>query len=226
MRSGNSEPELSFRSALLCLVMVVTTPSQAVLSDLGNLPAFDRVLRVASNDTDAAAQKEWPSKDPPSRLTPAASQKQTEGTITLRGQVRLKAILKMGRAARSSDLTVAQSSTKSLNCKRPDRDRWLAATYVSHIRQPASSIGSAELQNAAITIEGVTKARDDFAAVQRKLRGRGSEGVALACRSRAARRATVRSGPLNCGKANLDFDCHAPDQQDQILWRLCSVSFP
>src|SRR5690242_2206912 len=90
MRLGNSGLSI-FSSALLCLAMIVATPSQAVPQRPWYFAAFDLVL--ASNDTDAATQKDAAKQIEQaylSRLTKA-----DEGTITLRGQVPSESDLKI-----------------------------------------------------------------------------------------------------------------------------------
>jgi hypothetical protein len=177
MRLGNSGLGI-FSSALLCLAMIVTTPSQAVPQRPWYFAAFDLVLHVASNDTDAAAQKDAAKQIEQaylSRLTKA-----DEGTITLRGQVPSESDLKIlqGVAAATSPGAAVVDKSR-VNANVPDRDGWLAAMTFALRQLGKLQSGSAELQNAAITIEGVTKAKDDFAAVQKKLQEEAPKGLRL-----------------------------------------------
>jgi hypothetical protein len=214
MRLGNSSLSI-FSSALLCFAMVVTTPSQAVPQRPWYFAAFDRVLRVASNDTDAATQKDAAKQIEQaylSRLTKA-----DEGTITLRGQVPSEGDLKIlqGVAAATSPGAAVVDKSR-VNANVPDRDRWLAAMTFALRQLGKLQSGSAELQNAAITIEGVTKAKDDFAAVQRKLGEEAPKGLRLHVALKPhdvhpfVWTAQLRQGTLT-------LTGYVPDQQDQIL---------
>jgi hypothetical protein len=61
----------------------------------------------------------------------------------------------------------------------PDRDSWLAAMTFA-LRQLAKlDTGTVFLSDASIAIDGVTKADDDFSAVQKKVKDEVPKGLAL-----------------------------------------------
>ena len=215
MRLGNSDLSI-FSSALLCFAMFVATPSEAVPQRPWYLAAFDRVLRVAVNgDADAAAQKDAAKQIEQaylSRLTKAE-----EGTITLRGQVPSESDLKIlqGVAAATSPGAAVVDKSR-VNANVPDRDRWLAAMTFALRQLGKLQSGSAVLRNAAITIEGVTKADDDFAAVQKKLREEAPKGLNLEVALKPHDvHPFVWIAQLHQG--TLTLTGHVPDLQDQIL---------
>ena len=213
MRLGSSGLSI-FSSALLCFAMVVTTPSQAVPQRPWYFAAFDRVLRVASNDT-AATQKDAAKQIEQaylSRLTKA-----DEGTITLRGQVPSESDLKILQGVAAATSPGAAVVDKShVNANVPDRDTWLAAMTFALRQLGKLQSGSAVLQNAAITIEGVTKANDDFAAVQKKLREEAPKGLYLNVALKPHDvHPFVWTAQLQQG--TLTLTGYVPDQQDQVL---------
>ncbi len=214
MRLGNSDLGI-FSSALLCFATLVTTPSQAIPQRPWYFAAFDRVLRVVSNDTEAASQKDAAKQIEQaylSRLTKAE-----EGTITLRGHVPSESDLKIlqGVAAATSP-GAAVIDRSRVNANVPDRDTWLAAMTFALRQLGKLQSGSAVLQNAAITIEGVTKADDDFAAVQKKLREEAPKGLYLQVALKPHNvHPFVWSAQLQEG--TLTLTGHVPDQQDQVL---------
>ncbi len=217
MRLGNSDLSI-FSSALLCLATFVTTPSEAVPQRPWYLDAFDRVLQVVDqNDSqrDAAPQKEAAKQIEQaylSRLTKAE-----EGTITLRGQVPSDSdlrILQGVAAATSPGAPVVDRS--HVNANVPDRDAWLAAMTFALRQLGKLQSGSAVLYNTAITIEGVTKADDDFSAVQKKLREEAPKGINLHVALKPHDvHPFVWTAQLQQG--NLTLSGHVPDLQDQIL---------
>jgi len=193
--------------------MIVATPSQAVPQRPWYFAAFDLVL--ASNDTDAATQKDAAKQIEQaylSRLTKA-----DEGTITLRGQVPSESDLKIlqGVAAATSPGAAVVDKSR-VNANVPDRDRWLAAMTFALRQLGKLQSGSAELQNAAITIEGVTKAKDDFAAVQRKLQEEAPKGLRLHVALKPHDvHPFVWTAQLQQGALTLTG--YVPDEQAQIL---------
>lgn len=214
MRLGHSDLSI-FSSALLCFATFVTTPSQAVPQRPWYFAAFDRVLHVVNNDKDTASQKDAAKQIEQaylSRLTKAE-----EGTITLRGQVPSESDLRIlqGVAAATSP-GAAVIDRSRVNANVPDRDTWLAAMTFALRQLGKLQSGSAVLRNAAITIEGVTKADDDFAAVQKKLREEAPKGLHLQVALKPHDvHPFVWIAQLQQG--NLTLTGYVPDQQDQIL---------
>ena len=216
MRLGNSDLSI-FSSALLCFAAFVTTPSEAAPQRPWYVEAFDRVLRVVDNDTaaEAAPQKEAAKQIEQaylSRLTKAE-----EGTITLRGQVPSDSDLKILQGVAAATSPGAPVIDRShVNANVPDRDTWLAAMTFALRQLGKLQSGSAVLHNTAITIEGVTKADDDFTAVQRKLREEAPKGLHLNVALKPHDvHPFVWNAQLQQGTLNLSG--HVPDQQDQIL---------
>ena len=215
MRFGNSDLGV-YSSALLCFAMFVTTPSEAIPQRPWYLAAFDRVFRVVvNNETDAQSQQDTARQIEQAYLSRLS--KAEEGTITLRGQVPSESDLKIlqGVAAATSP-GAAVIDRSSVNANVPDRDSWLAAMTFALRQLGKLQSGSAVLKNAAITIEGVTKADDDFAAVQKKLREEAPKGLNLkvALKPHDAH-PFVWIAQLQQG--TLVLTGHVPDQQDQIL---------
>jgi hypothetical protein len=215
MRLGNSDLSI-FSSALICFAAFVTTPSEAFPRQPWYFAAFDRVLRVAvSNDTDAASQKDAAKQIEQtylSRLTKAE-----EGTITLRGQVPSESDLKILQGVAAATSPGASVIDKSrVNANVPDRDTWLAAMTFALRQLGKLQSGSAVLHNTAIIIEGVTKADDDFSAVQKKLREEAPKGLKLQVALKPHDvHPFVWIAQLQQGTLNLTG--HVPDQQGQIL---------
>ena len=215
MRFGN--PDLGiYSSALLCLATFAATPSEAIPQRPWYLATFDRVLRVVVNDdVTVAAQKNAAKQIEEaylSRLT-----KIDEGTITLRGKVPSESDLRIlqGVAAATSP-GAAVIDRSSVNANVPNRDSWLAAMTFALRQLGKLQSGTAVLQNTAITIEGVTKANDDFLAVQKKLRDEAPKGLNL---NVALKPHDVH--PFVWG-AQLEHGAlillgHVPEQGDQIL---------
>jgi hypothetical protein len=216
MRLGNSDLSI-FSTALLCFATFVTTPSEAVPQRPWYLAAFDRVLRVVvSNDTDVLASQKDAAKQIEqaylSRLTKAE-----EGTITLRGQVPSESDLKIlqGVAAATSP-GAAVIDRSRVNANVPDRDTWLAAMTFALRQLGKLQSGSAVLRNTAILIEGVTKADDDFAGVQKKLREEAPKGLNLLVALKPHDvHPFVWIAQLQQGTLNLTG--YVPDQQGQDL---------
>ena len=215
MRLGNSDLSI-FSSASLCFATFVTTPSEAVPQRPWYLSAYDRVLRVVvSNDADAVSQKDAAKQIEQaylSRLTKAE-----EGTITLRGQVPSESDLKILQGVAAATSPGAPVIDRSrVNANVPDRDSWLAAMTFALRQLGKLQSGSAVLRNTAILIEGVTKADDDFAAVQKKLREEAPKGLYLQVALKPHDvHPFVWIAQLHQG--TLTLAGHVPDEQDKIL---------
>ena len=83
-----------------------------------------------------------------------------------------------GVAAATSPGAALVDKTKA-NANVPDRDSWLAAMTFA-LRQLAKlDTGTVFLSDASIAIDGVTKADDDFSAVQKKVKDEVPKGLAL-----------------------------------------------
>ena len=225
MRLGNSDLSV-FLSALLCFATFVITPSEAVPQRPGYLAVVDRVIRVVDqNDrqADAAPQQEAAKQIEQaylSRLTKAE-----EGTITLRGQVPSDSDLKIIQGVAAATSPGAPVIDKShVNANVPDRDTWLAAMTFALRQLGKLQSGSAVLSNAAITIEGVTKADDDFSSVQKKLREEAPKGVNLHVALKPHDvHPFVWTAQLQQG--TLTLSGHVPDLQDQILYAYTRALF-
>ncbi len=216
MRLGNLDLTV-FSSALLCAAAFITNPAEAVPQRPWYFVAFDQVLGIVINsDTqaEAAASNEASKKIEQAYLSRLTKE---EGKITLRGHVPSESDLKILQGVAAATSPGASLIDKSrVNANVPDRDTWLAAMTYALRQLGKLQSGSAVLQNTAIAIEGVTRADDDFAAVQRKLREEAPKGLHL----RVALKPHdvhpfVWLAQLQPGALNLSG--HVPDQQDEIL---------
>ena len=165
--------------------------------------------RCRASQKDAAKQIEQAYL---SRLTKAE-----EGTITLRGQVPSESDLKILQGVAAATSPGASVIDKSrVNANVPDRDTWLAAMTFALRQLGKLQSGSAVLHNTAIIIEGVTKADDDFSAVQKKLREEAPKGLNLQVALKPHDvHPFVWIAQLQQGTLNLTG--YVPDQQDQVL---------
>src|SRR5262249_20960507 len=203
-----------FSSALLCFGTFCTTPSQALPQQPWYMTAVDRFLRVVHNDSKdgqvTAADKQL-DQNYFSRIT------KEENTITLKGDVPSDSDLKILQgvaAATSPGATLADKS--HLNVNVPDRDVWLAAMTFALRQLGKLDHGSAQLRNNFIAIEGVTKAGDDFAAVQKKLREETPKVLTLQVALKPHDvHPFVWFAQLQPGTLNLSG--HVPDKQDKVL---------
>ena len=225
MRLGNSDLSI-FSSALLCFATFAISPSEALPQRPWYLAAFDRVLQVVDQDDSqraAAPQKEAAKQIEQaylSRLTKAE-----EGTITLRGQVPSDSDLKILQGVAAATSPGAPVIDRShVNANVPDRDAWLAAMTFALRQLGKLQSGSAVLYNTAITIEGVTKADDDFSAVKKKLREEAPKGLHL---NVALKPHDVHPFVWNAQlqQGALTLSGHVPDLQDQILYSYARVLF-
>lgn len=213
MKFGNSDLSI-FSSALLCFATFFITPSEAIPQRPWYLAAFDRVLRVVDKGAEPASADAEKQIEQAylSRLTKAE-----EGTITLRGQVPSDSDLKILQgvaAATSPGASVIDRSRVNVNV--PDRDTWLAAMTFALRQLGKLQSGSAELRNAAIRIEGVTRVDDDFISVQKKLREEVPKGLELQI-SLKPHDVHPFVWVANLQQGTLTFSGHVPDQQDQVL---------
>ncbi len=207
-----------FSSALLCFATLVTVPSEAAPQRPWYLDAFDRVLRVVVNN-DVQADATAAPKEAAKQIEQAYLSRLTkeEGTITLRGHVPSESDLKILQGVAAATSPGASVIDKShVNANVPDRDTWLAAMTFALRQLGKLQSGTAVLRNTAIVIEGVTKADDDFAAVQKKLREEAPKGLALKVALKPHDvHPFVWLAQLQPGALNLSG--HVPDQQDQVL---------
>jgi hypothetical protein len=201
-------------SALFCFGTFVVSPSAAAPQRPWYLAAFDRVLRAVSDESHAASPRETEKLAEQiytSRIT------KDGGTITLRGQVPSESDVKLLQgvaAATSPGAPVADKSRVDANV--PDRDVWLAAMTFALRQLGKLEHGSALLRNTSITIDGVTKADDDFATVQKKLRDEAPKGLILQVSLKPHdARPFVWLAQLQPG--TLTLSGHVPDQQDKVL---------
>ncbi len=203
-----------FSAALFCFGTVSTTPSQAVPQQSWYAAAFHRILHVVSNDGQTASPKE--AAQPLDQAYVSRITKES-GTITLRGDVPSESDLKILQgvaAATSPGATVADKSR--VNANVPDHDGWLAAMTFALRQLGKLDNGSAVLRDTVIAINGVTKAGDDFAAVQKKLRDEAPKGFRLQVALKPHDvHPFVWLAQLQQGTLNLSG--HVPDQQDQVL---------
>jgi hypothetical protein len=202
-----------FTSALFCFGIVAPPPSQALPDRPWYLVAFDGVLRVVSSDGQAMPRELEKQLDQTytSRVT------KEQNTITLRGNVPSESDLKILQgvaAATSPGATLVDKSR--INANVPDRDAWLAGMTFALRQLGKLENGNAVLRNASIAIDGVTKADDDFAAIQKKLRDEAPKGLNLEVALKPHDvHPFVWLAQLQHG--TLTLSGHVPDQQDKVL---------
>jgi OOP family OmpA-OmpF porin len=171
---------------------------------------LNHVFRVAHLDGKPDAESTKPVAYI-SRVTKEAN------TITLKGLVPSEGDLKIlqGVAAATSPGAALVDKTKP-NANVPDRDIWLAAMTFA-LRQLAKlDSGTVYLSDANIAIDGVTKADDDFSAVQKKLKEEAPKGLALQISLRPAEvRPFVWLAQIQPNSVSLSG--HVPNQSDQDL---------
>jgi hypothetical protein len=203
-----------FSSALLCFGTIWTTSSQALPQKPWYLAAADRFLRIVHNESPAqpvAAADKQLDQNYFSHVT------KEESTITLKGDVPSDGDLKILQgvaAATSPGATLVDKSR--VNANVPDRDVWLAAMTFALRQLGKLEHGSAQLRNNFIAINGVTKAGDDFAAVQKKLRDEAPKVLNLQVALKPHDvHPFVWFAQLQPGTLNLSG--HVPDKQDKML---------
>jgi OOP family OmpA-OmpF porin len=204
-----------FSSALFCFGSLVANPSHAAPQRPWYLAAFDRVLRVVSSDGQDAQLKDVEKQLQQASYTSRIAKQ--ESTITLTGDVPSESdvrILQGVAAATSPGAAVTDKSR--LNPNISDRDSWLAAMTFALRQLGKLEHGSAVLRNSSIAIEGVTKAGDDFAVVQKKLRDEAPKGLNLQVALKPHDvHPFVWLAQLQPGVLTLSG--HVPDQQDVVL---------
>jgi OmpA-OmpF porin, OOP family len=203
-----------FSSALFCFGAICATPSEAMPRSPWYMAAFDRFLRVVHNEGPAdTLPKDAQKIDRPyvSRIT------KEDGAIVLRGQVPSEGdvkILQGVAAATSPGASVADKSR--VDASVPNHDNWLAAMTFALRQLGKLEYGTALLSNSSITIEGVTRSGDDFAAVQKKLHDEAPKGVDLnAALKPHDVHPFVWVARLQSG--SITMSGHVPDQQEQVL---------
>ncbi len=202
-----------FSSALLCFGLL-STPSHAVPQRPWYIAAFDKILRAVNSDGQSGSFKE-PEKQLEQIYTSRVTKEQN--TITLRGHVPSESDLKILQgvaAATSPGATLVDKSR--VNANVPDRDAWLAGMTFALRQLGKLENGNAVLRNTLIAIDGVTKADDDFAAVQKKLREEAPKGLNLQVALKPHDvHPFVWVAQLQHGALTLSG--HVPDQQDKVL---------
>ncbi len=148
-----------------------------------------------------------------------------DNTITLKGQVPSDGDLKLltGIVAATSPGATFVDKTKP-NANVPDRDTWLAAMTFA-LRQLAKlENGSAILRDTVITIDGVTRAEDDFSTIQKKLREEVPKGLVLQVGLRpAAVRPFIWFAQIQPGYVSLSG--YVPNEMDQVLLSYVQTQF-
>ena len=204
-----------FSAALCCLGTLGIGSLEAAPQKPWYVVAFNRIFRVVNENGQPEAVAAKPVLQAEevyvSRLT------KEDGAITLKGQVPSEADLKLLQgiaAATSPGSTLVDRSRLSPGVL--DHDAWLAAMTFALRQLGKLEYGSALLRNTVISIEGVTKAGDDFAVVQKKLRDEAPKGLVLqvALKPHEVHPFTWVA-QLQPGMLNLTG--HVPDQQDEII---------
>jgi hypothetical protein len=221
MRLGNANLTF-FSSALLCVATFVTaseaapqTPWYAAVLDYAAV--FGKVFRTVNDDPQA--EKTSP-KEAAKQIEQAYLSKlvKNNGTITVGGHVPSDNDLKILQGVAAATSPGASVINKSrVNGNVGDRDTWLAAMTFALRQLSKLQSGTALLINASIVIEGVTKADDDFASVQKKVREEAPKGlfVNVALKPHDVH-PFVWFAQLQPGAVTLSG--HVPDQQDKILY--------
>jgi len=215
MRLGNTDLTV-FSSALFCFATLVSSSPEAAPQRLGSVAVVDRLLQVVANEAQA---DKTPPKEAAKQIEQAYLSRLTKegGTITLGGHVPSESDLKILQGVAAATSPGASVIDKSLvNTNVGDRDTWLAAMTFALRQLSKLQSGQATLKNAAIVIEGVTKADDDFAAVQKKVREEAPNGlnVHLALKPHDVY-PFVWAAEMRPGTVNLSG--YVPDKQAQIL---------
>ncbi len=148
-----------------------------------------------------------------------------DNTITLKGQVPSESDLKLltGIAAATSPGATFVDKSKA-NAHVPDRDTWLAAMTFA-LRQLAKlENGSAFLRDTFISIDGVTRAEDDFAAIQKKLKEEVPKGLVLQVGLRPAEvRPFTWLAQIQPGSISLSG--FVPNETDEVLMTYVQTQF-
>ncbi len=205
-----------YSSALFCFGIIYVTPLEALPQRPWYAAAFDHVLRLVRNDSQA---EQSPPKAADKQLDQPYISRilKEDGTITLKGEVPSDGDLKILQGVAAATSPGAAFVDKSrVNANVPDRDSWLAAMTFALRHLSRLEHGAALLRNSSIAIEGVTKYGDDFASIQKKLRDESPKGLTLQAEVKPhdvhpfVWLAQLQSGALN-------LSGHVPDKQDQVL---------
>jgi hypothetical protein len=177
---------------------------------------FDKLFRVVDNDTQA---EKTPPKEAAKQIEQAYLSKlvKANGTITLGGHVPSEDDLKILQGVAAATSPGASVINKSrVNVNVGNRDIWLAAMTYALRQLSKLQSGTAVLRSTAIVIEGVTKADDDFASVQKKVHDEAPKGlyVQVALKPHDVH-PFVWFAQLQPGAISLSG--HVPDKQDRIL---------
>ncbi len=203
-----------FSSALFCFGTFVATPSHALPQSPWYQAAVERFLRVVHNEiqTGQPAPSEKLLDQPyASRIT------REDNTITLKGDVPTDSDLKIVQGVAAATAPGATFVDKGkVNPNVPDRDGWLTSMTFALRQLGKLEHGTVLMRNGFIAIDGVTKAGDDFAAVQKKLRDEAPKGAILEVSLKPHDvHPFVWFAQLQPG--TLILSGHVPDKQDQIL---------
>lgn len=176
MTAGRFNP-IVLASALLGFGLLVAGPSFASPQRPWYLALYDRVMRVVSNERQDAQLKNV--ENQLKQIYTSRISKQ-ESTIILAGDVPSESDVKILQGVAAATSPGAAVTDKSrLNPNITDRDSWLAAMTFALRQLGRLDRGSAVLRNTSITIEGVTRAGDDFAVVNKTLRDEAPKGLIL-----------------------------------------------
>ena len=164
------------------LIWFALAPSTTSATPEGSwyLEPLNHVFRLAHLDGKQDAESTKTAAKPAEQQPYISRITKEENTITLKGLVPSEGDLKIlqGVAAATSPGAALVDKTKA-NANVPDRDTWLAAMTFA-LRQLAKlDTGTVFLSDASIAIDGVTKADDDFSAIQKKGKDEVPKGLAL-----------------------------------------------
>jgi hypothetical protein len=177
--------------------------------------------RIGPDDANAT-----PASTPPAVQSYVSRVIKDEDTIVLRGETPSEAdgkILQGVVADTSPSATFIDKS--STNARVPDHDTWLAAMTFALRQLGKLDHGSAVLCDFSITIDGVTKADNDFASFKRRLAEEAPKGIKLqiALKPHEAH-PFVWTAQLRPEGVNLAG--YVPDGQDQVLNDYAQSAFP
>lgn len=216
---------LTLLSAAVFCLGFASAPSSYAVETPWYAAAFKNMLRAVNLDGKPESQGQRENEKPAENPYFSKVVKE-ENTITLRGQVPSEGDLKILQgvvAATSPGATFVDKTKVSANV--PDRDTWLAGMTFSLRQLSKLQSGSAVLRNNLITLDGVTKADDDFAAVQQKLTEEVPKGLVLeqvGVRPPAVR-PFVWLAQLQHG--SLSLSGHVPSEFDQTLFTYAQTLF-
>ncbi len=176
--------------------------------------AVSRMVALVTLDAAEASSSAEAPRDKPytSKVT------KEDNTITLRGSIPSESDLKLLQGVVAATLPGANLVNNSRIIPTvPDRDTWLAGMTFALRHLAKLESGVAVLKNNAISIEGITKPDDNFAAVQQTLTDEVPQGLKL--QHSGVRPAVVRPfvwlAQMRAGTVNLSG--HVPDEFGQFL---------